>query len=432
MAGPEAYWKGILLGLFCIALGVIIEIIINNIYNRKNKWFFNAIISVIPLLTLFMFVGMGVLRSAAVNATTDPDNMSENIFPPWTVNTFFIGMSLAAPTALGCVLFIIQKKFLLLKQIRLTKSILQKTGTIINSEQLLQNNKTDYAKDLSAEYDLGFHNGCEEELFKEPAPKKIEPAPAPQGSLVEQLKAKMLSKFGTGMVIIISSATLLYSCNGKESDPGKLSKYTGSSIIFYGVSGATANKVLERELANMKAGTAVSVIWPDGIQAYEMPAVQESSLVAKPIMDSKSMAANKITLEDLKKDFRTRYKMDVNMLSQNWRQESFQLIALVAEQFQENFREKRVTLWMGLPPVDLLAKTDSLITVEARGDVKKYLRLYSFNSNRLAGSVINIHMPVYNIGNNLNAEALRRTRLYYRELFSAFDAVVLSANTVNI
>lgn len=428
LAGPDAGWKGILLGLFCIALGVILEVLINAVYYSYKK-VFTFIISLIPLITILMFVGMGVLRATSVNVmSTGRVATTTTIFPPWTVNFFFIGMSLAALTALGCVLFVIQKKLLLIKQIRRTRITLEKLGAIINAEQLLANNKASFAKDLSAEYDIGFNKGREEEIFKGPPPKpKPEPQAASQGSLVDRLKIKMLEKKGFQSIMIMSLATLLVSCNTPTTKNN-----SADCLVYLGLAKEDALKVLDTEIEKMEGGTAFAVIWPGGIESYDMSNVPGSSLIAKPVVNQQITENNKEQLDSLKKRFRTNYKLTSNNLPVNWRESSFRLLALVSEQFQGTFKKKKISLWLGAFPDELLIKTDSLILSEARSDATNYTQSYSFHVNQLANADINIYIPVSADDNDQLGEVLRRTRRYYRELFAMFDAVLLSVKTVNI
>jgi hypothetical protein len=429
MAGPAAFWKGILLGMFCIALGVIIEIFINNIYNSGFKKFFRAIITIIPLLTLFMFAGMGMLRSIAINIMSNPGAS----MPPWAVYTFFIGMSLAAPTALGCVLFIIQKKLKLNSNSKHAKTLLQKVGEIINAEQLFINNRTNYAKDLSAEYDIGFHDGREEIVFKGPVPKpKPDPELVPQGSLADRLKAKLLKKHGFSILILFVLAAMFSSCTGNQEGINKVKNNAAKSIVLLGLSKQNAGKVLQEEIKKMKAGTAFSIIWPGGVKSLEVQASQKSSLVAQPVVDEKTSFDNTSRLNTLKNEFAASYIADENMLPQNWQDGSFRLFALVSEQFQGKLPEKKMILWLGSIPMDLLTKTDSLIRTDARTDVVTYSKMYSLNVNHLASVDIDIYIPTPGTPTSQTAEAVRRTCLYYRELFSVFDATVLSVKTINI
>jgi hypothetical protein len=430
MAGKDASWKGILLGLFCIALGVILEIIINNLYTRKNKFFFHSIIVLIPIFTLFMFVGMGILRSSSVNLLSSA-SASGTILVPWTVTSFFIGMSLAAPTALGCVLFIIQKKVQLNSQIKRNRLLLEKTGMIINAGHLLEQNKIHLAKDLAAEYQIGFQKGKNEELFREPeTPKAEEPLP---GSIKDRLHNRLLKKYGFKTILIfVCGALQLSAClNTSKEEKGMANEHT-CSIILLGLSNQDASKALQSSIAGRSTGTAFSVIWPGGIERYNSKETPGSSLLATTASERKTTTYNQEGLLNLQQRFQGIYQPINDTLLQSWRTYTLQLFALAAEHFQGRPLTKEIIFWLEKLPFELTGKTDSMIRMEAVADATTYKNDFFMNSGLLSGTKINIFIP-YKTRPTLNSsELLRRTLLYYRELFIGFGAIVLTLKFITL
>jgi hypothetical protein len=432
LAGASAPLKGILLGLFCIALGVILEVIINNLYNRANKKAFNTIITIIPLFTLFMFVGMGVLRSMSVKAQTDATSFSTSP-PGWTITTFFVGMSLAAPTALGCVLFIIQKKLMLNRHIRRMKLVLEKVGVIINTERLLEKNKSSFAQDLMAEYDIGFQKGRNEELFRAPEPEKEpEPKPLPAGSLQNNLKEKMLRKYFNSLLLIAAASSLLFACTPGSHESAGFKSESASSIVFMDVSKEKASKILEAKTEHLEDGTAFSVIWPGGVEACEVDLVPGSSLMAARAVVQQIKDSNSKVLSALRQTFARLYQKTVDTITRSWRESSFSLLAVVSEQFYGRPAEKKLDFWIGRLPHELLAMPDSAIKVQARADALKYGKLYTLQLNQLSGTGLNIYVPAADFEDPNYARLLRCTLLYYREAMNALGIVVLSAKTITV
>lgn len=430
-AGNAAEWKGFLLGVFCIALGVIIEIVINNLYTKINKRAFNIIIIVIPILTLFMFTGMGVLRAASFNIQADMSGFSTIPFPPWAITTFFIGLSLAAPTALGCVLFIVQKRIRLGIDLKKTTVLLEKTGAIINAEQLLEKNRRNYEKDLKASYEVGFQKGRNEAYSRkpEPAPKQ-EPEPMPSGSLANNLMARMLRKHGFKLLIPLFFSCLLLSCSSKPGVPVLRGEKPMKYLVFMGLSKENVRKVLETETGFMEQESDYTVIWPGGAEEYSSKTLPAGSLVAQPKIKQETESFNREMFYLFKQRILKLYNVDTDTIPVNWTEECFRLFAAISERMQDGPDEKKVILWAGKLPGDLLLKPDSLLKQEARSYFAGLSVKYELMANRLPGTAVYVQVPATGTTNNYQLEHERRMLYYLRMLFSEFGVAVMYVKTI--
>jgi len=169
----DVWWAGPLLGVLCIGLGITVEIVLNILYSKKNKLLFDIILCTSFVFSLLMFVGMGLLRSNQLTGAED--------FSYLPLLLFFIGMSAAAPTALGCTLFIIQKKMKGLSSIKKIKKRLAALGLIQTLETEIIQDKTAYVEVLYSEYHEGYSQGLAN------PPTKAKRA----GSLVEQFQEEI-------------------------------------------------------------------------------------------------------------------------------------------------------------------------------------------------------------------------------------------------
>lgn len=436
-AGESAWWQGILMGVFSMALGVVIEIMLNVFYKKGHKasmFFFNILLAISAIFALTMFIGMGFLRYTQGVASQEAALTGVVTgFPKWALMVFYIGMSAAAPMALGCVLLVIQKWFMIRRQMKALRKIQALLGDLISTERWYELHKADYHAILSSEYDLGFHEGSAKGIDNlRPKAKPIE-EPG-HSNLLQSLQQKVQKRFGLGAILFLGIIPqLLTSCGiaPPQADILVASESAHASIIW-GLPEKEAIAIQKQSLARKTADPGlgqIAVLWPQGQEALSLLVAERTSLLSQSghnsLVKSKNQEREELFSNRLKNSY---VKSDTNFNTE----QLFGMLGRLSNLWKGQIKHKKVDLWMASTPDSWVSIPDQTLIDAARSDARRFSPLYSLENHQLANTDFNL-IFLENGGNKIsNGDVLRKVELYFGELLNCLDAHLISVTVRSI
>lgn len=417
------WWGGITLGIFGIALGVVMEIVLSMLY-KSYKWLARTIMSSSLVFTIIMFVAMGVLRSSqfdmAISGTASFDKMS--------LMLFFVGMSLAAPTALGSVLFIIQKKWDWMRRKKELNLKQQHLGWLMNLVVQFREQWNEYEQILVSEFINGYVSRLSS-IINPPAPEpQMQQASGGQqvvesgGDLVARMKKNVRQHYKFSMISLLLCVSLASCGNyvkGERQDKG-----IDISYILMPDQDTDQTALIKSQLPKEKV-EAISIHLPSGSVASSFGGDKEVSLVASHYDERK-------TNQDLNAFIR-----EVQNIRENGSEEyDLQLLGTLlhnaSEQSNLEADQRKIVIYLNEGPKEILSLTDKEIQEQAKKDASMLKESRSLQLHNLIGAKANLLLEIEELQDSYPvAEVLRKNRLYFRRLLSSYQVFLDQVSEYN-
>lgn len=405
------WWGGLTLGIFGIALGVVMEIVLSMLY-KSYKWLARIIMGSSLVFTIMMFVAMGILRSSqfdmAVNGTASFDQIA--------LLMFFVGMSLAAPTALGSVLFIIQKKMDWLRRRKELNDKQKHLGWLMNLVVQFKEQWSEYEQILVSE----FINGYVFRLSSIINPNQPEPQQQVAGGavveaggdLVARMKKNVRQHYKFSMISLLMCFTLASCGNYKP-----LKQYDkGIDIAFILMPDRLTNEeaLIKSQLPKEKV-QAISIHLPSGSVASSFDNDSEVSLIASHYDSRKSSKDMNEFMAEIKK-------------IRNNGNEPYELELLgtllhnASEQSNLEADKRKIVIYLKEGPSHILDLSDKEIQESAKQDASFLQENKSLQLHNLIGAQANLLLELDGLDSMYStAEVIRKNRLYFRRLLSSYQ-----------
>lgn len=405
------WWGGLTLGIFGIALGVVMEIVLSMLY-KSYKWLARIIMGSSLVFTIVMFIAMGILRSSqfdmAINGTASFDQIA--------LLMFFVGMSLAAPTALGSVLFIIQKKMDWMRRRKELNDKQQHLGWLMNLVVQFKEQWTAYEQILVSEFINGYVfrlSSIINPTQGDASQPQIAGAPVEAGGdLVARMKKNVRQHYKFSMIGVLLCFSLV-SCGNykplKQHDKG-----IDISYIFMPDAKTDQEAVIKSQLPEENI-QAISIHMPSGSVASSFEKDSEVSLIASHYEKRKSNQDMNTFMQEIKE-------------IRNQGEEPYRLELLgtllhnASEQSHSQADKREIVIYLNEGPQEILSLSDKEIQILAKKDASYLKEERSLQLHNLIGAKAQLLLELGRVDSGYTtSEIIRKNKLYFRRLLSSYQ-----------
>ncbi|MEM7370793.1 MAG: hypothetical protein AAF587_19420 [Bacteroidota bacterium] len=404
----KTWWGGLVLALFAISLGVVMEIVLSMLYN-KYKLIARIIMAFSLIFTIAMFAAMGILRSSQfMEALTGTANFDHS-----SLLLFFCGMALAAPTALGSVLFIIQKKIYI---IRIKKELdiqQQALGRLMNLIVEFKEKWTNYEQVLVPEFVRGYVSRLSSLITQGDSPSSNGKGGPSQGNgddLITRMKRDVREHYQFSAIAGLFMCLSLFSCGEASSS---LESQLDMAYIMLDAETVQAQTFIQTHLPD-KPVSSLSLHLPEGsfMQGFEDD--KGGSMIASSYHHRKKQA-------DV-----DRFVSDIHLPPSDPQPYSLELFGTLLSNASSQSRfiaqDRTLIIHLSTWPTHLLSRTDQEIRDLAIEDADLLRNLRSLELHELLGANAQIYLELNPLSQPLSkAEIIRKNRLYFQRLLYGFQ-----------